>query len=468
MLNSKKIIATLLVLTLLIVGIMPTAVFADAKNNESGGIQGLFDMIFGSNRAGQNRTGLVDLIKDMFSKSADYFKSIVARFTDMVSHWADVTIGKLIELGVINGYGDGTFRPDNTITRAEFSTIVRKAFKYDEVEGNSFEDTSNHWAKNEVHTLVVSGVIDKAEYGDLYMPDKNITRIEMAKMIVRAVGLGEQAKGMAGNNTKFVDNAEIPTADRGYIIIASDNGIINGYPDLTFKPYGEATRAEASTMVINALDYLTSIDEEMEQYKNEDGLVDADKLPAKSFEEEGLDGLEDDMSFENMFGNGAYQPKDIIEVKDEYLPLEYEGLKLESYRFDAYEDTFIKGTNEFYWGLGRPVDLFIADGEILDERDPACYTALFLDKNNNLIVKKTALYIAGNQLNDPMNKKALENYPNMPVSKMGVGTLGISGKVTLMYMLSSDDADKVKTVLLYYTGHEGKPYKSDVLKIKID
>ncbi|MBA1336512.1 MAG: hypothetical protein HPY66_2947 [Firmicutes bacterium] len=396
---------------------------------------------------------------------------IGGRFTDMGSHWGDVTVGKLVGLGVINGYGDGTFKPDNTITRAEFSTIIRKAFKYDEVIGNSFDDTSNHWAKNEVHTLVEAGVIDKSEYGASYMPDKNITRLEMAKMIVRAVGMVEQAEGMAGDNTKFVDNNDIPSQDRGYIIIASDNGIINGYPDLTFKPYGEATRAEASTMVINALDYLTGIEEEMEQYRNGDGLVDANKLPGKSFEEEGLADIEDRLVIDERIlvnYDGTYHPKDIIEVDKKLLPLKYEGLKLESYRFDAYEDTFIKGTNAFYWGLGRPVDLFIVEGELLDERDPACYTAVFLDKNNNLIVKKTALYIAGNQLNDPMNKKALENYPNLPVSKYQIGTLRDSGKVTLMYMLSSEDADKVKTVLLYYTGHEGKPYKSDVLKIKID
>lgn len=178
---------TVLLISVLILGLIPMPI--TYAENSTADIQDASDIIPG-NEDVQSRTGLVDLIKDMFSKGADYFKGIVARFTDMGSHWADVTIGKLIELGVINGYGDGTFRPDNTITRAEFSTIVRKAFKYDEAEGNSFDDTSNHWAKNEVHTLVVSGVIDKAEYGDLYMPDKNITRIEMAKMIVRAVGLG--------------------------------------------------------------------------------------------------------------------------------------------------------------------------------------------------------------------------------------------------------------------------------------
>jgi len=461
-----RISITVLLISVLILGLIPVPVTYAEDNTAD--IQDASDIIPG-NEDGQSGTGLVDLIKGMFSKGADYFKGIVAQFIDMGSHWADVTIGKLIELGVINGYGDGTFRPDNTITRAEFSTIVRKAFKYDEAEGNSFEDTSNHWAKNEVHTLVVSGVIDKAEYGDLYMPDKNITRIEMAKMIVRAVGLGEQAVDMAGNDTRFIDNTDIPSADRGYIIIASDKGIINGYPDLTFKPYGEATRAEASTMVINALDYLTNIDEGMERYKNKDGLVDADKLPAKSFEEEGLDDIEDYISFEIDGIKMSYHPEEIIEVKDEYLPMQYEGLRLESYRVDAYEDTFIKGTNAFYWGMGRPVDLFIIEGELLDKRSTNKYEAVFLDKNNEVLDRKPAYYIQGNEVNDPMNQKALEHYPNLPVTKKGADTIGDTGKVTLMYMTGSDDMDETKTILFYYKGHDiDKSFKSDVLKIKID
>ena len=461
-----RISITVLLISVLILGLIPMPITYAEDNTAV--IQDASDII-PDTEDGQSRTGLVDLIKDMFSKGADYFKEIVAQFIDMGSHWADVTIGKLIELGVINGYGDGTFRPDNTITRAEFSTIVRKAFKYDEAEGNSFDDTSNHWAKNEVHTLVCSGVIDKAEYGDLYIPDKNITRIEMAKMIVRAVGLGEQAVDMAGNDTRFIDNTDIPSADRGYIIIASDKGIINGYPDLTFKPYGEATRAEASTMVINALDYLTNIDEGMERYKNKDGLVDADKLPAKSFEEEGLDDIEDYISFEIDGIKMSYHPEEIIEVKDEYLPMQYEGLRLESYRVDAYEDTFIKGTNAFYWGMGRPVDLFIIEGELLDKRSTNKYEAVFLDKNNEVLDRKPAYYIQGNEVNDPMNQKALEHYPNLPVTKKGADTIGDTGKVTLMYMTGSDDMDETKTILFYYKGHDiDKSFKSDVLKIKID
>jgi len=207
----------------------------------------------------------------------------------------------------------------------------------------------------------------------------------------------------------------------------------------------------------------------MEQYKNEDGLVDADKLPAKSFKEEGMEDIEDYISFEIDDIKMSYHPEEIIEVKDEYLPMQYEGLKLESYRVDAYEDTFIKGTNAFYWGMGRPVDLFIIEGEIIDKRSTASYEVVFLDKNNEVLDRKSAYYIQGNEVNDPMNQKALEHYPNLPVTKKGADTIGDIGKVTLMFMTSSDDMDETKTILLYYKGHElRKPYKSDVLKIEID
>lgn len=176
-------------------------------------------------------------------------------FRDMKNHWADIAVGKLVELGILDGYEDGTFKPDNTITRAEFSKIIRTALKLELVEGNSFSDTENHWAENEIYTLVQKGIIDKSEYIN-FEPDKPITRIEMAKMIVRAVGADEQARNIAGIRVGFTDDNEIPSRDRGYIYIASKNGIIKGYPDKTFKPYGQATRAEASQMIVNMFDAL--------------------------------------------------------------------------------------------------------------------------------------------------------------------------------------------------------------------
>ncbi|KXG73999.1 S-layer homology domain-containing protein [Thermotalea metallivorans] len=182
--------------------------------------------------------------------------NLAKKFIDMGNHWAEVTVNKLIELGVIKGYEDNTFRPDNTITRAEFSTVIRKAFQLDLIDGNSFTDTNNHWAGKEIHTLVAKGIIDKSEYGTKYSPNEKITRIEMAKMIVRAMGLDAEAKEKANQATKFADDKSIKAKDKGYIIIASENKIINGYPDNTFQPNGKATRAEASTMITKMIEIM--------------------------------------------------------------------------------------------------------------------------------------------------------------------------------------------------------------------
>lgn len=221
---------------------------------------------------GEKTSELKERISSLMDKGPDYFKGVISNFSDMGKHWADVTVGKLVELGVIAGYDDGTFKPDDTISRAEFVKITRTALKLDLVEGNSFKDTTNHWAKNDVHTLVTKGGIDKSEYGSNFEPNKDITRIEMAKMIVRSIGLTEKAKELAGVKTQFVDDNSIPRADKGYIIIASKNEIINGYPDKTFKPNGKATRAEASQMMLNALEKISegiSVEEEQKEVVDE-------------------------------------------------------------------------------------------------------------------------------------------------------------------------------------------------------
>ncbi|RKD29002.1 S-layer homology domain-containing protein [Thermohalobacter berrensis] len=217
-----------------------------------------------------NGLNLSETLKKLVTRTTEHFKELVKRFSDMGNHWADATVGKLVELGILDGYGDGTFRPDNTITRAEFAKVVRTSLKLDLKEGNNFNDTKNHWAKDEIYTLVQENIIVPSEYGQNYEPDKNITRVEMAKMIVRAVGLDEKAKELVGQKTKFNDDNTIKSEDKGYIIIASENGIINGYPDNTFKPNGEATRAEASQMIVNmfdALDKGIEIDEDNDVYK---------------------------------------------------------------------------------------------------------------------------------------------------------------------------------------------------------
>lgn len=231
---KKKIISIAIIFTLILTSMTPIAEATVFNNSFT--------------------QAMVNTFNTLTDKTDDYFKEVVGRFNDMGNHWSDVTIGKLVDLGVIDGYEDGTFKPNDKVTRAEFSKMVYTSANLEEIEGNSFTDTSNHWAKDYINTLVEIGGIDKTEYGDNYNPNKNITRLEMAKMVVRTWGLEDDAKAKAGVKTSFNDDLDIEDEDKGYIIIASDNEIIKGYPDNTFKPDGEATRAEASTIIVNTLE----------------------------------------------------------------------------------------------------------------------------------------------------------------------------------------------------------------------
>lgn len=102
------------------------------------------------------------------------------------------------------------------------------------------------------NTLVNYSIIDPSEYGNNYSPDIPITRAEMAKMIVRALGLDDEETSREGQ-TEFADDKDIDSSDREYAILAVENKIINGYPDNTFKPDGFAKRAEAAAMLVNML-----------------------------------------------------------------------------------------------------------------------------------------------------------------------------------------------------------------------
>ncbi|MCE5284976.1 MAG: S-layer homology domain-containing protein, partial [Pelosinus sp.] len=167
--------------------------------------------------------------------------------TDITGHWAEPNINSLVSMGAISGYPDGTFKPDNTITRAEFAAILAKAFKLQEKEGKVFTDTTDHWAKDFIATAAASGIIggyDQNTFG----PDDPVTREQMALMTVKAAKLNPASGELA-----FTDSAQISSWANNAVLTAVKKGIIKGYPDNTFRPQGKAARAEAVTLIISAI-----------------------------------------------------------------------------------------------------------------------------------------------------------------------------------------------------------------------
>ena len=166
---------------------------------------------------------------------------------DINGNWAEASIIKLVALGAIQGYPDGSFKPNNNISRAEFVTVLVKALKLAPASGKVFNDTLNHWAKDYIATATANGIING--YSEtLVGPDDPITREQMAVMIVQAAKLSKNSSVKT-----FTDSDAISDWAKDAISIASENNIITGYADNTFKPGNNASRAEAVTLIVRVL-----------------------------------------------------------------------------------------------------------------------------------------------------------------------------------------------------------------------
>ncbi|MDD4569778.1 MAG: S-layer homology domain-containing protein, partial [Tepidanaerobacteraceae bacterium] len=164
--------------------------------------------------------------------------------TDISNHWAKENIKYLVERGIIVGYPDNTFRPDNPITRAEFTALLVKALGLTADSGKVFEDTSKHWAKNYISTAAAYGIV--LGYNDKgFGPDDVITREQMVVMIARAAHLSN-----VSDTPQFADSDHISSWAREAINGVAARQIITGYIDNTFRSGNLATRAEAVTILL--------------------------------------------------------------------------------------------------------------------------------------------------------------------------------------------------------------------------
>ncbi|AEM74903.1 S-layer homology domain-containing protein [Caldicellulosiruptor acetigenus] len=182
-------------------------------------------------------------------------------FKDINNHWAKDAIIKLVQEGVINGYPDNTFRPENTITRAEIAVILKKALKLPNRSGKiqNFIDKTviPQWAKESLETCVAYELINGYTINGNFVlrPEKKITRAEIAVILSRALDI--KKIDVKGTDINFKD--KIPSWAHHAIEKTTGAGIIAGYPDGTFRPDKPVTRAEAAKMILKLLEKIGEI-----------------------------------------------------------------------------------------------------------------------------------------------------------------------------------------------------------------
>ncbi|MGB9792038.1 MAG: S-layer homology domain-containing protein [Thermacetogeniaceae bacterium] len=171
---------------------------------------------------------------------------------DVRNHWSSVPVRELMRLGVLKGYPDGSYRPDQPVTRAEIVTILAKAFGWD-AAGDvrlPFKDRIPDWALPGLKAAWSRGVIKGYEDGT-FRPDKPVTRSELTVMMSLALGLSCPS---AQQQVAFKDGAIIPVWARDAVERLAAAGIVKG-SDGYFRPLATATRAEVAALVYQALTF---------------------------------------------------------------------------------------------------------------------------------------------------------------------------------------------------------------------
>ena len=173
------------------------------------------------------------------------------RYSDVPEgDWAAEVIEKATEYGLIQGKGDGTFGYGEYMNRASFVTVLCRMFGWEMVspEKPSFSDCPpGEWYYSAMETALANGAIDSGLY---FRPDDDISRQDMAVMLVRALGYENLALTQASAELPFADVTE----NRGYLALAYEFGVINGVAQadgsLLFLPGHSSTRQEAAAMLV--------------------------------------------------------------------------------------------------------------------------------------------------------------------------------------------------------------------------
>lgn len=187
-----------------------------------------------------------------------------AAFTDITAakyDWARPYIEKMNLLGIVKGMSDTTYGPDNSVTREQLVTMLVRLMGWEsEAIGKSLPSTFAKassvapWARGYVAVAIEKGIISGDDLTN-FRPADAATRSEIAVFAVRALGLESEAKSRTNLtiSLSFTDGYLIEPEAKPYIEIAVEKGIMQGYPDKSFKPNDKVTRAQVAAVLNNMI-----------------------------------------------------------------------------------------------------------------------------------------------------------------------------------------------------------------------
>lgn len=179
-------------------------------------------------------------------------------FKDLSKHWAKDDVEYMANLGIVSGVSETEFNPDANITRAELAKLIVKTVGLDEsLYKNTYYDVlAEDWYSGYAQAAKDAGYI--SGYNGLFRPDDKITREEMAKVIAAAYVQKSGKKLEQGGALYFTDIENISGWAYDYVVLATREGFIKGITEEVFAPKDNATRAQAVVMLKRLYDKLNA------------------------------------------------------------------------------------------------------------------------------------------------------------------------------------------------------------------
>ena len=222
--------------------------------------------------------------------------------SDTKYDWCAPQIQSMYDKGLVTGYEDNTYRPDNEVTRQECLALFARAMgsreeenkKILEIAHDLYDETITtyglSWGTDEIAYLMYRGTLKKADL-DTYLKDdekgKPMKRYEASIIITKAMGGEDVAATADTSNLDYADADTIPANAKGYVQYAMEEGIMTGMDGNRFSPLTSVSRSQIAVMLsrtVEATDYsfvsakLNSIDTNARTYvvKHSDGTMETE------------------------------------------------------------------------------------------------------------------------------------------------------------------------------------------------
>ena len=173
------------------------------------------------------------------------------QFSDVdTDDWYYNNVMRAVELGILSGYSDGTFKPMNNITRRDFAIMLAQSLGHDNDEEatSPFKDVADTDYGVSSIAYLYENEITVGDSNGNFNPDANITRQEAAIMLVKAF----EATGTSSD--LYADDAQIASWAKSFVYTAKAAGLMKGDDHNEFNPTDRLTRAEAASAMVNAVD----------------------------------------------------------------------------------------------------------------------------------------------------------------------------------------------------------------------